>query len=128
MNNGSLITRRKFVGAAGALAGTVTLAPIPVRAQAPPAGKPAQPASTITTPPRDWSPDANVGYKTLFGEGKADWRGIFHAAENGGAHGRNREKREIEHRHGRTNADIAVRFDVERIRPIPGNRRIPNSE
>jgi sugar phosphate isomerase/epimerase len=33
---------------------------------------------------KDWSPDANVGYKTLFGEGKADWRGIFHAAENGG--------------------------------------------
>jgi sugar phosphate isomerase/epimerase len=33
---------------------------------------------------KDWSPDANVGYKTLFGEGKADWKGIFHAAENGG--------------------------------------------
>jgi gluconolactonase len=30
-----------------------------VRAQAPPAGKPAEPASTITTPPRDWSPDGN---------------------------------------------------------------------
>jgi len=59
LDNGSLITRRKFVGAAGALAGTVTLAPIVVRAQAPPAGKPAEPASTITTPPRDWSPDAN---------------------------------------------------------------------
>src|SRR5437867_565129 len=59
MGTESLITRRKFVGAAGALAGTVTLAPIVVRAQAPPAGKPAEPASTITTPPRDWSPDAN---------------------------------------------------------------------
>ena len=33
---------------------------------------------------KDWSPDANVGYKTLFGEGNADWKGIFHAAENGG--------------------------------------------
>ena len=33
---------------------------------------------------KDWSPDPNVGYKTLFGEGKADWNGIFHAAENGG--------------------------------------------
>jgi len=33
---------------------------------------------------KDWSPDPNVGYKTLFGEGKADWKGIFHAAENGG--------------------------------------------
>ena len=33
---------------------------------------------------KDWSPDPNVGYKTLFGEGKADWKEIFHAAENGG--------------------------------------------
>jgi len=33
---------------------------------------------------KDWSADPNVGYKTLFGEGKADWKGIFHAAENGG--------------------------------------------
>lgn len=33
---------------------------------------------------KDWSPDPNVGYKTLFGEGKADWKGIFHAAETGG--------------------------------------------
>jgi len=33
---------------------------------------------------KDWSPDPDVGYKTLFGEGKADWKGIFHAAENGG--------------------------------------------
>lgn len=33
---------------------------------------------------KDWSPDPNVAYKTLFGEGKADWKGIFQAAENGG--------------------------------------------
>lgn len=33
---------------------------------------------------KDWSPDPNVAYKTLFGEGKADWKGIFAAAENGG--------------------------------------------
>jgi sugar phosphate isomerase/epimerase len=33
---------------------------------------------------KDWSPEPNVGYKTLFGEGKADWKGIFEAAENGG--------------------------------------------
>lgn len=33
---------------------------------------------------KDWSPDPNVAYKTLFGEGKADWKGIFSAAENGG--------------------------------------------
>jgi sugar phosphate isomerase/epimerase len=33
---------------------------------------------------KDWSPDPDVGYKTLLGEGKADWKGIFRAAENGG--------------------------------------------
>jgi sugar phosphate isomerase/epimerase len=33
---------------------------------------------------KDWSSDPAVGYKTLFGEGKADWKGIFQAAENGG--------------------------------------------
>jgi sugar phosphate isomerase/epimerase len=35
---------------------------------------------------KDWSADPNVGYKALFGEGKADWKGIFQAAESvGGA-------------------------------------------
>ena len=33
---------------------------------------------------KDWSSDPNVGYKTLLGEGKADWKGIFHAAESVG--------------------------------------------
>ena len=33
---------------------------------------------------KDWSRDPAVGYKTLFGEGIADWKGIFSAAENGG--------------------------------------------
>jgi sugar phosphate isomerase/epimerase len=33
---------------------------------------------------KDWSADPGVGYKALFGEGKADWKGIFQAAENGG--------------------------------------------
>jgi sugar phosphate isomerase/epimerase len=33
---------------------------------------------------KDWSPDPSVGYKTLFGEGKADWKGIFQAAESVG--------------------------------------------
>lgn len=33
---------------------------------------------------KDWSPDPNVGYKTLFGEGKADWKAIFKAAESVG--------------------------------------------
>jgi sugar phosphate isomerase/epimerase len=33
---------------------------------------------------KDWSRDPAVAYKTLFGEGVADWKGIFQAAENGG--------------------------------------------
>lgn len=33
---------------------------------------------------KDWSPDPGVGYKTLFGEGKADWKSIFEAAESVG--------------------------------------------
>ncbi len=35
---------------------------------------------------KDWSPDAGKGYSVLFGEGKADWKGIFAAASSvGGA-------------------------------------------
>lgn len=33
---------------------------------------------------KDWSPDPNIAYKALFGEGKADWTGIFQAAESVG--------------------------------------------
>jgi sugar phosphate isomerase/epimerase len=33
---------------------------------------------------KDWSPDAEKGYKVLFGEGRADWKNIFAAAESGG--------------------------------------------
>ncbi len=33
---------------------------------------------------KDWAPGADKGYKVLFGEGVADWKGIFAAAENGG--------------------------------------------
>jgi sugar phosphate isomerase/epimerase len=33
---------------------------------------------------KDWSPDPAKGYKVLFGEGAADWKAIFTAAENGG--------------------------------------------
>lgn len=33
---------------------------------------------------KDWSPDPKVGYKALFGEGNADWKGIFEAAESVG--------------------------------------------
>ncbi len=33
---------------------------------------------------KDWSPDPNVGYKALFGEGKSDWKGVFNAAETVG--------------------------------------------
>ena len=33
---------------------------------------------------KDWSPDPAKDYKVLFGEGKADWKGIFAAAESVG--------------------------------------------
>ena len=33
---------------------------------------------------KDWSPDAGKGYTVLFGEGAADWKNIFAAAETGG--------------------------------------------
>jgi sugar phosphate isomerase/epimerase len=33
---------------------------------------------------KDWSPDPTKGYKVLFGEGVADWKGIFEAAESVG--------------------------------------------
>ncbi len=33
---------------------------------------------------KDWSPDADKGYKVLFGEGVTDWKGIFRAAEGVG--------------------------------------------
>jgi sugar phosphate isomerase/epimerase len=33
---------------------------------------------------KDWSRDPGVGYKVLFGEGAADWKGIFQAAESVG--------------------------------------------
>jgi sugar phosphate isomerase/epimerase len=33
---------------------------------------------------KEWSPDPSKGYKVLFGEGKADWKGIFQAAESTG--------------------------------------------
>jgi sugar phosphate isomerase/epimerase len=33
---------------------------------------------------KDWSSQADKGYQVLFGEGVADWKAIFAAAENGG--------------------------------------------
>jgi sugar phosphate isomerase/epimerase len=33
---------------------------------------------------KDWSPDPAKGYKVLFGEGAADWKSIFAAAESAG--------------------------------------------
>jgi sugar phosphate isomerase/epimerase len=33
---------------------------------------------------KDWSPDPAVGYKALFGEGSAEWKNIFAAAESVG--------------------------------------------
>ena len=59
MENRSVISRRRFMGAVGVIAGGTALAPIVAKAQAPPAGKPAEPASTITTPPRDFGPYAS---------------------------------------------------------------------
>ena len=53
---GSGISRRRFMRAVGAGAGAAALVPSVVRAQAP--GKPAEPSSTITTPPREWGPSA----------------------------------------------------------------------
>jgi gluconolactonase len=58
MEHGRVISRRTFMGAVGTVASTAALAPVVARAQAPPAGKPAEPASTITSPPRDFSPSA----------------------------------------------------------------------
>lgn len=33
---------------------------------------------------KDWAPGTDKGYQVLFGEGVADWKGIFAAGENGG--------------------------------------------
>lgn len=33
---------------------------------------------------KDWAPGADRGYQVLFGEGVADWKAIFQAAEHGG--------------------------------------------
>jgi sugar phosphate isomerase/epimerase len=33
---------------------------------------------------KDWSPDSREGYTVLFGEGEADWKNIFEAAESTG--------------------------------------------
>src|ERR1700687_4498385 len=33
---------------------------------------------------KDWAPGPDQGYTVLFGEGASGWKGIFHAAENGG--------------------------------------------
>jgi sugar phosphate isomerase/epimerase len=33
---------------------------------------------------KDWSPEPAKGYKVMFGEGAADWKGIFEAAESAG--------------------------------------------
>jgi sugar phosphate isomerase/epimerase len=52
----------------------------------------ADPVAWITANPgrirsihcKDWSADPSIGYKTLFGEGKADWKRIFQAAESSG--------------------------------------------
>src|SRR5881296_1306923 len=50
------ISRRLFMKAVGTVAGTAAFAPN-ATAQAPP-GKPAEPSSTVTSPPRDFTPGA----------------------------------------------------------------------
>src|SRR5207247_10297014 len=50
------ISRRRFLGAASALAGATALAPVIARAQTP-SGL-GEPRSVITNPPRDYSPGA----------------------------------------------------------------------
>jgi gluconolactonase len=56
MDERTRLTRRSLLTVMGATAGAVALAPALGSAQAPPAGKPAEPATTITTPPRDFGP------------------------------------------------------------------------
>ena len=45
---------------------------------------PANPGRIRSIHCKDWSRDPAVAYKTLFGEGVADWKGIFAAAESVG--------------------------------------------
>ena len=58
LGRGGTVSRRRFLGAVGTMAGAAALAPAAARAQAP-AGRPADPASTVTTPPRDFGPTAS---------------------------------------------------------------------
>jgi sugar phosphate isomerase/epimerase len=44
----------------------------------------ANPGRTRSIHCKDWSPDPAKSYKVLFGEGVADWKGIFQAAETVG--------------------------------------------
>src|SRR5262245_46082009 len=55
----SVISRRRFMSAMSAVAGTAALAPVVARAQAPPAGNPAEPLRTITTPARECGPNSS---------------------------------------------------------------------
>ena len=56
MGEETRLSRRSMLRAAGVAAGAIALAPAVSTAQPPPAGRPAEPASTITTPPRDFGP------------------------------------------------------------------------
>jgi gluconolactonase len=58
LNTSSAISRRRFMRAMGAGAGATVLVSGAARAQAPAPGKPGEPASTVTSPPRDFSPTA----------------------------------------------------------------------
>ena len=59
MNSGRGISRRTFMRAVGGAAGTAALVPVVAKAQTPSAGKPAEPLSTVTSPPRDFGPYAS---------------------------------------------------------------------
>jgi len=52
-----LLSRRKLLTAMGAVGGVAAFVPGFAMAQAPPPG-PANPLSTVTTPPRDFGPNA----------------------------------------------------------------------
>src|SRR2546430_2432814 len=55
-------------------------------------GRPRDPVAWIRTNPgrirslhlKDWSPEPAKGYTVLFGEGAAEWKNIFEAAEGAG--------------------------------------------
>ena len=56
MDHGTRLSRRSMLKTVGVAAGAAALSPAIVLAQAPPAGGPVAPPSTVTSPPRDFGP------------------------------------------------------------------------